>query len=57
MFMETNLWHHINKIVFECHIFGVYKHKNFEKSVNIYENQKLRANKQFCLYTDKNGSK
>ena len=29
LFMRSNLWYQINKFVYEVHIFGVYKHKNF----------------------------
>ena len=29
LFMRSNLWHQINKFVYEIHFFGVYKHKNF----------------------------
>ena len=29
LFIGSNLWYQINKFVYEVHIFGVYKHKNF----------------------------
>ena len=32
------------------HIFGVYKHKNFKRSVNIFENKFIGPNKQFFVY-------
>ena len=51
--MKSNLWSQINKIVYESHIFGVHEHKNFQKSVNVYEIQFMVPNKQFFVYLKK----
>ena len=47
--MRSNLWYQINKFVYEIHFFGVYKHKNFLRSVNVYENKFMVPNKRFFV--------
>ena len=50
MLMRSNLWYQINKFVYKRHIFGVYKHKNFQRGVNVYKNKCMVPNKQFYVY-------
>ena len=52
MFMRSDLRYQINKFVYEIHFFGVYKHKNFQSSVNVYENKFMVPNKQFFVYLE-----
>ena len=54
LFMRSNLWYQINKFVYEAHNFGVYKHKNFLRSVNVYENKFMVPNKRFLFILNEN---
>ena len=51
--MRSNLWYQINNFVHEIHIFGVYKHKNFLRSVNVNENKFMVPIKQFSVFLEK----